>query len=332
MTDQGTPSSQTAATAAFRAGAALVATDTFGIFSLVGKDAPAFLHRQLSNEIRHLEGGQGAPTCFLNREGRILLYFTLWRTGEGYQAILAGKQKADFFPLLDRVLFSEDVKIVDHTSGLAFFLLSGPMAGEVLGAVLDGGKPETLQSLNVVFHDSTVNLYALDWLEVPTFLLAAPKEAAADLQKALLDAGAADSSLDGFHVLRIEKGTVWPEFEVDDSMIPFECGLAEAASLTKGCYVGQEIIARLHNLGKPPRLLRGLVLEGAEVPPIGTPVLHETTEVGKILSSAYSDQLNRPIATSSIRRKFSEEGTVLHVGGAKAAVRGFPLGLSGDSG
>lgn len=311
----------------FREGAALVTDVDFGIFSITGKDAASFLHRQLSNEIRNLEIDQGIPTCFLNREGRILLYFTLWKTPEGYRALIAGKQKDDFIPLLDRVLFAEDVRIQGLSESLTALILGGQNAGSTLSrASGDVGLERAPHSAGILtFAGASVDVYSVDWLACPTYVLAPPTGAFEQVVDSLLSAGATRSTLEAFHVLRIEKGSPWPEFEVDESMIPFECGLGEVASVTKGCYVGQEIISRMHHLGKPPRLLVGLVIEGQAVPERGAAVLAGTTEVGKVLSAAFSDHIDRVLATSSIRRKFAQPGTELQVGGMKALVQPFPL-------
>lgn len=311
----------------FREGAALVTDAVFGLFSITGKDVATFLHRQLSNEIRNLAIDQGVPTCFLNREGRILLYFTLWKTTEGYRALLAGKQKADFFPLLDRVLFTEAVKIEDLSAERSVLILGGPEAASTLHLASGGTEferaPHHAWTLNI--GGVSVDVYSVDWLAHPTFVLSAPAGTVEQVVDTLVSGGATRSDMEAFHVLRIEKGSPWPEFELDTSMIPFECGLGEVASVTKGCYVGQEIISRMHHLGKPPRLLVGLELDGREIPERGAPVLAGTTEVGRVLSATYSDRIGKALVTSSIRRKFALVGTELRVGDRAALVRAFPL-------
>jgi len=298
-----------------------------GVSKVSGKDAADFLHRQLSNEIQNLSPGQGTQTCFLSPQGRILLYFWLWKTEDGYRAIVPGKQRDEFFPLLDRFLFTEDVSIDTQTESLSRFILVGPKAGEILESLSDGllkdlqpGEAETLP-----LPGGSLDVYSFDWLEVPVYFLAGPVGESTKLVERILELGVQRVEWEAFHSLRCEKGTPWPEFEVDDKMIPYECGLDEAVSLTKGCYVGQEIIARMHNLGKPPRQLRALVLETSEIPDQGAPVCHEETEVGKILTAAFSDRTGSAIATSAIRRKFCGPGTKLNVGGTAATVEAFPI-------
>jgi folate-binding protein YgfZ len=310
-----------------RSAAAVISLEDFGVFDFIGSDASGFLHRLLSNEIRNLAVGEGIPACFLHREGRILLDLTLWKTDLGYRALLAGKQREQLIPLFDRVLFREDVKIRDQSPECSFLVLAGPEATEVLGIASQKEVPpcEMLRSVSFTIQGELLTAFRVDWLQVPTYLMCSPCGIAADVLTRLKEGGALPTSLDAFHILRMEKGTPWPGFEVDDSMIPYECGLEGSVSLTKGCYVGQEIIARMHNLGKPPRLLRGLVLGTQQAPPRGAAVFHGEIEIGRVLGSGVSDALGCALATSSVRSKFSEDGTQVSVEDAPATVRVFPL-------
>jgi folate-binding protein YgfZ len=303
-------------------------TDVFGVFSITGKDASDFLHRQLSNEIRYLEDGQGVPTCFLNREGRILLYFTLFKQGQGYLALVVGTQKNEFFSLFDRVLFREEVIIKEISPGQDCLLLFG---SEATPWVLDQfGIPSSPQGLShhlvsALDEPGENHLFILDWLLEPCYVLALQDAQVMEKVSKRLPLNAHQGDLERFHTTRIEKGTPFPECEVDGSMIPYECGLEGAISLTKGCYVGQEIIARIHNLGQSPRLLRGLIIPTSTVPKRGTPVLAGEIEVGKILSSGWSERLKKTIATTSIRTKYSQPGTTVTVAGNQATISIFPL-------
>ncbi len=303
----------------------LLPCGNIGIFDIGGKDAPSFLHRQLSQEIRNLQTGQGASTCFLNKEGRILLYFDLWKTAEGYQAILFESQKEQFFPLLDRVLFAEDVRITDKTSQKACWILFGEGVPAWFHR-LTGGADCQPRSFHVMQAESSaMSLFVMDWLVVPSLLLVMDGETP-QVDPFFENLSIEQADWEQFHALRVEKGTPWPEFEVDETMIPYECGLENAISVTKGCYVGQEIISRIHHLGKPPRMLRGLLIEGHDIPLRHQPVQDSKgTEVGKILSACWSERLQSVIATSSIRAKACLPGTTLAVAGKTAQVAVFPF-------
>jgi tRNA-modifying protein YgfZ len=296
-----------------------------GFFELEGKDAEDFLHRQLSNEIRNLKVGSGVPVCLLNREGRILLYFTLWKTETGYSAIVPEQQRSHFIPLLDRVIFREEIRLTDRKLEFCPLVIAGVQAGEVLHKVGASSVPGVFESSQFNLANTSMKVCCMDWLVDPCFLLVCPADETTKVTGELQAVGCVKSDLESFHSYRIEKGSPWPGYEVDETMIPFECGLGDVASLTKGCYVGQEIIARIHNLGKPPRILRGLVFQGSTPPERGVPVHHEKVEVGKVLSASWSRNLDKPIATTSIRVKYSAVGTTVTVGGNSAVVEEFPL-------
>lgn len=297
-----------------------------GFFEIQGKDAPGFLHRQLSQEIRELQVGQGAPTCLLNKEGRVLLYFDLWKTESGYQAILFEKQKDQFFPLLDRVLFTEDVRITDQTANRTIRLIFGEGVPALIDSIVPTAAYRPYSSHTVQRNSIGMTLYLMDWLMVPSLLLVIDGSPTPEVENFLEELHTEPTDWFRFHALRIEKGTPWPEFEVDETFIPYECGLEMAFSVTKGCYVGQEIISRIHHLGKPPRILRGLRLEGTDIPSRLEPVLDSKgTEVGKVLSACWSQRLQAVIATSAIRTKASQPGNALSVSEKAACVAALPF-------
>jgi folate-binding protein YgfZ len=209
---------------------------------------------------------------------------------------------------------------------MGVLMACGPASAEVLTKALEQPLADIDKDRSVALpgmRDARAHRY--DWAPVPVYLLILSTE---DLNKAksrLLESGAIEGEWSTFHTLRIEKGTPWPEFEVNDSVIPYECGLDDVVSLTKGCFVGQEIVARMKNLGESPRHLRGLVFEDATVPSRASEVMVGDVHAGRILTSGYSDRLGVAIATTSLLKKTAEAGTKVQVGGQSADVRLFPL-------
>lgn len=302
----------------------------FGIVRIQGKDALDYLHRQLSNEIRSLRPGEGAPVCYLNAQGRVRLYFNLYRTPneEGYLALIAGDQRSSFISEMERLVFREQIEFMEVSSAEASIVLTGAKSEQVLGGILGESTVPEVNSVQQVGGESgSLFLFRTDWTCAPTFLLSGPRPEVDAMAGRLRAIETASITPEDFHTLRIEKGTPWPGFEVDDSMIPYECGLDGAVSLTKGCYVGQEVIARMANLGAPPRLLRGLQFdpEVDSVPPRGAVVASGEISVGEVLTSGWSRRLQSAVALSSIRKKFSAPGTRLSVEGKPATVRVFPM-------
>jgi folate-binding protein YgfZ len=148
-------------------------------------------------------------------------------------------------------------------------------------------------------------------------------EDTARVAAALAAAGAAPVGEDAAEVVRVERGRPRYGVDLDDSVIPQEAGLNErAVSFTKGCYVGQETVARLFYKGKPNRRLRGLLL--SEPVPSGTVLLQGEREVGRVGSSVVSPRLG-PIALAMVRREASPGETLAAGEGATAEVVELPF-------
>lgn len=296
----------------------------FSLFSISGKDAESFLHRLLSNEIRQLAPGEGTPTCLLSKEGRIQLYFWLFRIPEGYLALVTGAQQERFFAELDRYLFTEQV-LIEPVPAVGPSTVAWGEAAVVFLEFTRSNGIVTVTGLAADYLNSGSTqgwVLTLNWLSRPSFLF---WPVASALETTPFRIVSTANRANEFHQLRIQHGTPWPDLEINETVIPVECGLEGAASLTKGCYVGQEVIARLANLGQPPRFLRGLILQSDNVPTAGSPVKSGDVEVGKVLSSTRSLHGEIPIALSSIRRKFADSGTELEVDGKLAFVSDLPF-------
>jgi len=138
-----------------------------------------------------------------------------------------------------------------------------------------------------------------------------------DLWNTLLSTGAhlglQSVGLEAWDVHRLEAGIAWYGFDMDDRRIPVETGLQDAISFNKGCYIGQEVVARATYRGQINRRLTSLLLSGKEPAGRGDKVFRNKQEVGWITSSAYSPRLNQPIALAYIRREAWDPGTLLRV-------------------
>jgi folate-binding protein YgfZ len=146
-----------------------------------------------------------------------------------------------------------------------------------------------------------------------------PAAAAAAARAALLAAGAVPLSADELEVLRVLGGVARYGQDMDETRLPMEAGLTrEAISFTKGCYIGQEVVARVKYRGHVNRALSGLVLDGERVPAAGATVLADGKEVGHVTSAVRSFALGKPIALGYVRREHFAPGSAVQVqdGGA----------------
>jgi tRNA-modifying protein YgfZ len=288
----------------------LVDRSSRGKLKLTGSEAVDYLQGQVTNDIEALAPGTGCYAALLNHKGKMLADMRVLR-GEDYIWV---DSEPEGLPALVRnaSMFSigRDVRHEDVTGDYAILSLIGPEAR----AALDNPPSEEEHS----FSEGEHGLYVATDLGVDVIC---PLADAAAAREAL---GVEQVSEEAAECLRIESGR--PRFSIDVSSdtIPQEAGLNErAVSFTKGCYVGQETVARLHYKGKPNRHLRGLRL----VQPVerGDEIRLGERVVGEVGSVAESPALG-PIALAVIRRE-AEPGAVVQVGpsSAEATVSELPF-------
>jgi folate-binding protein YgfZ len=291
-----------------------------GRLALTGPEARTFLHGQVTNDTEGLAPGQGCYAAFLTHKGKMQGDLRILDAGD---ELLLSTERASLqglFNMIRRFKLGMDVELHKRTVELGELSLIGPKARAVAGADAAGLGAAEHASVRAALGGAAVTLVATD-LGVDVFCAAADQPAVA---AALEAAGAVPVSEAAAEVVRVESGRPRWGLELDDAVIPQEAGLNErAVSFTKGCYVGQETVARLHYRGKPNRHLRGLRL--SEPVPQGTPLRLGEREVGRVGSCVLSPALG-PIALALVRRE-AQPGDVLAAGedGVTAEVVALPF-------
>jgi len=305
-----------------------------GKLLVTGAEAAEYLQGQLTNDVEGLGAGEGCYAALLDRKGhmqsdmRVLncsgaLYVAMdgiKRTGTEETVIWIDTEPEPLAAVrrhLETYKIGREVEVEDVTAGRAILSLIGPRSAEAAGSP---PLPEHACKKLAVAGSECLAVGAALGID----LIAASKDAER-LRAALLDAGAAEVSPEAAEILRIETGT--PRFgaEMDGSTMPAEAGIVEAAvDFEKGCYIGQETVARLHYRGKPNRHLRGLRLTAPT--PAGTTLWLGDREVGRLGGTCVSPA-HGPIALAILRRE-AEPGTELAVGedGVTARVVDLPFG------
>jgi folate-binding protein YgfZ len=222
----------------------------------------------------------------------------------------------ELFNMIRRYKLGSDVELHKRTREMGELSLIGPEARRVAGAEALG--PEEHDNVHAQIGGHDVVLVATD-LGVDVFCAA---EVTEGVRGALLAAGAVEVSEAAAELVRVESGRPRYGVDLDDKVIPQEAGLNErAVSFTKGCYVGQETVARLYYRGKPNRHLRGLRLSAPVEP--GTPLQLGEKQVGVLTSVAVSP-VHGPIGLALVRRE-AEVGSTLAAGDATAEVVELPF-------
>jgi tRNA-modifying protein YgfZ len=290
-----------------------------GKLALTGPDAHTFLQGQVTNDVEALEPGQGCYAAFLTHKGKMLGDLRILHLGD--ELLLDTERVAlqELFNMIRRYKLGSDVELHKRTIQMGLLSLAGPDARRVAPADRLGPNEHDNTGAEVAGHP--VTLVATD-VGVDVFTQAEHTEA---VRAALVATGAEPVSEDAAEVLRIESGRPRYGVDVDDKVIPQEAGLNErAVSFTKGCYVGQETVARLHYRGKPNRHLRGLRLSAPAH--TGDVLRLGDKEVGRLGSTALSPA-HGPIALALVRREAAPGDTLrLQDGDTTAEVVELPFG------
>jgi tRNA-modifying protein YgfZ len=274
-----------------------------------GAEAAEYLQGQLTNEVESLAVGEGCYSALLDRKGRMQGDMRVLRTNDELLIDTEPVAADAVLRHLSMYKVGRDVEIDDRTAELALISVLGPAAGGLVG----GGPlgPEHAH------REATIG--GIDCLAIATDtgvdLLVSGAESQA-LLEAVHEAGAEPVGEQAAEIVRVERGRPRYGREMTAATIPQEAGINErAVSFEKGCYIGQETVARLHYKGKPNRRLRGLRLEAAAAD--GSAVNLDGRELGVVGTAVLSPALG-PIALAILRRE-AEPGATVTVGGGMAA-------------
>ncbi len=288
---------------AITVGCGLLDQSERGKLALTGSDAKGFLQGQVSNDVEALTPGTGCYATFLTPKGKMLGDLRILDTGD--ELLLDTERVAlqELFNMIRRFSIGYDVQLHKRTLQRGLLSLLGPRA-EQTAAVSD---------LPTAEHSHlTTAVAAIDVRAIRTDLgidLLCDGEQTAALTAALTGLGAVPVSENVADCVRVEHGRPRYGVDLDETVIPQEAGLNErAVSFTKGCYVGQETVARLHYRGKPNRQLRGLRLTAPA--DTGAEIRFGDRTVGTLASVARSPALG-PIALALVRREAPPGSEVL---------------------
>jgi folate-binding protein YgfZ len=285
-----------------------------GKLALTGPDAKTFLQGQVTNDVEGLEPGRGCYAAFLTHKGKMLGDLRVLDLGD--ELLLDTERSAlqELFNMIRRFKLGSDIELHKRTLEMGLLSLIGPDSWRVAGA---DELPGEHANARAEIAGRPVVLVATD-LGADVFTQTADTDAV----RAALDAPNVPEAV--AEIVRVESGRPRYGVDLDDGVIPQEAGLNQrAVSFTKGCYVGQETVARLFYRGKPNRQLRGLRLSAEAAP--GDELRLGDKVVGKLGTVAVSP-IRGPIALAIVRRE-AEPGATVAVGadGAPAEVVALPF-------
>lgn len=317
---------------AARTGVALTHRVDRALVRVGGSDGAKFLQGLLSNDVTRLQPGDGCRALFLDNKGHVRAVLDVWATDE---ALLVGCEPRfvdEVLPDLARYVLAADVQIDDLRDRRVAFALLGGGADEALeGAGIEAPPRERFAHRVVTIDGHEVRLARTPDLGPPGVEIQVASAAAEATWKALVATlAAADPRRVGIaavEALRIEHGVVRMGHEITGEEFPQELRLDDAVDFEKGCYLGQETVARIHYRGRVNRLLCGL--RGDAPLPVGAELISSERDVGRITSAATSPRLGA-VALGIVRRDEVENGAALQVRvdgkqAGEARVVGLPI-------
>ena len=295
-----------------------------GLLSCTGKDAAQFLHNLCTNEVDKLSVGRASEAFLTSAQAKVVDHVWILNVGgnaPSFYVDVGENEGPRILKHLDRFLISEQLELFDLTESFAHFHLAGPLSARLLAQATckDVSALQDLEAVEVKRDDHLLRIWRRNRLGVIGFdLICGIRESEVWL-KALGSPPILSPDGAAFDCLRIEAGL--PRFGVDitESNLPQEVGRIEnSISYTKGCYIGQETVARVRSFGHVNRTLHGLLLAEKKWVDPGTKIFHENEEAGAITSCAISLRLDRAVALAYVRRGHEALETKLTIGAANS--------------
>jgi len=290
-----------------------------GAILLTGKDRASFLHGLVTNDVKVLMPGTGCAAAFLTPKGKLLAGCVVLCEEDRLEIDCEPELAKKIEALLRKYLVFNEVLISDATGETAVFHLQHSAAGDavedLLRTVIGLGPavalPETPHA-HVMEQGSPVRVVRENRTGVPGYDVRCPSSLSEEIRKAFLSAGARQGSSAQMESRRIEAGIPRWGFELTEGVLPDEAGLRERGFIsdTKGCYIGQETVARIKTYGHVNRTLARLQVDG-DAPKIGTEIFFEGETVGAVTSAAREVGSERATALGYVKRERAAPGTAL---------------------
>jgi folate-binding protein YgfZ len=296
---------------------------------LTGADRASFLHNFCTNEIRKLAVGEGCEAMVLDGKGHVQFFVYVFCRDESLVVETVPGQGERLIKHLDRYLISEKVTLHDRSAEWSELLVAGARSADLLSRLVSGELPnKSFANVDTEFGKEKfpVSIRRVPMTQPFGFLLSSPRAAANTVWTELVQAGAMACGDQAIEAARIEAGMPWYTADVTERNLPQELARDDRAiSFVKGCYLGQETVARIDALGHVNRTLVGVRFSGEKVPSAGDDLLADNQIVGQVTSATFSPRLNAPLALAYVRRGGSNPGTAVQWSGGTGEVVSLPL-------
>jgi folate-binding protein YgfZ len=296
-------------------GAGVIDLSSRGRLLVSGSEAVMFLNGLITNDMKTLAVNSWMPAVFPNVQGRLLAVVRIIHREDGFLIDTESATLETVAKLLERFTLAGDFRVTDLTSETAMLSIQGKNSAEVILKTLG----ETVINRHGVVvaqleNGAKVTIIRATHTAEDGFDLFISANESRNLHEALTKAGAQPVGADALETLRIEAGIPRYGIDMDETNVVTETNLDDAVSFTKGCYIGQEIIARIKYRGHVAKKLTGLIFENEVVPASGAQIFSaDDKEIGRVTSLTFSPRLKRTIALGYVKYDYLEPETNVKV-------------------
>lgn len=292
-----------------------------------GNDRAKVLHGLCTNDIKRLQAGDGCEAFLTDVQGKTIAYVYVFCLEDSLVLETVEDTADHIIQSIDRYIIREDVELIDRTSDWGEVLLSGARSATLLSELIDFELPSgTLGTRQGRLGSIEIEARNVPFSAPQCYFLRCAAPDVAALGDALQSAGAIACNREVIEVGRVEMGTPLFGQDITDDNLPQEVNRdSQAISFSKGCYLGQETVARIDALGHVNRKLVGLAFAGEQVPPPGTFIERDGKRLATITSSCHSPRRGQPIALAYVKRGLEGRGTKFESSFGEASVITLPV-------
>lgn len=300
-----------------------ISLENYGVIEVSGPDAADFLHAQTTHDVLALVPGTGQASALLDRKAHVQAYFSLHcLEPQRFWLFLQQDLISRTLERLEQYHFTEDITVQDRSSEYHVFALQGPETPSFLRACFPETALTLLEENRIGAIDSSWGVEMLlmgkSFTGEAGVCIWVPTAQANALESQLIEAGKSYSMTqitpEALEILRIEAGLPQYGVDMDEETVFPATGLEQiAVSYTKGCYQGQEVVAKIKTYGAVHQTLVGLIFDAERVPPAHQNCILEGKVIGKTTSTTYSPTLQAPIAMAYLQRDYRIPGKTLHL-------------------
>jgi folate-binding protein YgfZ len=298
--------------------AAVVEKDWEGIIKLTGAERASWLQGMVTNDVQKLSPGSGCYAAHLTPQGKVVAQMRVLADEDALWLALERASVSRLLSAFDKLLIMEDAQVADVSEDFSVLGVLGPSAPESLAAWLG----ESINLLAPYSHRQLGNSRIM--VSDLGYEIWVPRSDAGSVIRAIVKTGAAAIDHGTWDVLRTEAGIPVYGVDIDETTTMPEIGEA-GISYDKGCYIGQEVVAKVKYIGHVNRRFVGLVLAGDAIPEVKAPIRKGGREVGYVTTSLLSPKLNKPVALGFLSRSAYAPGTEVEVGEETATIVELPF-------